>query len=70
MRVVEDGTDAAAGGDRPGRLAALLAAAPENSTVVRCCPSPLVRDTASGGRSGHLDLVFGGDFDLIFAVED
>jgi len=28
-------------------------------------PSPLVRDAVRGWRSGHLDLVLGGDFDLI-----
>ncbi len=29
-------------------------------------PAPLVRDTASGGRSGQLEPVLDGDFDLIF----
>jgi ATP-dependent Clp protease ATP-binding subunit ClpC len=29
-------------------------------------PSPLVRDSASGLRSGNMGLVLGGDFDLVF----
>jgi ATP-dependent Clp protease ATP-binding subunit ClpC len=68
---------AAAGPDEEvpaGRLHAALSArvaqAPMDSHVrrrYREAPSPLVRDTASGQRSGHLDLVLAGDFDLVFA---
>lgn len=35
----------------------------------REAPSPLVRDHVHGWRTGRLDLVLGGDFDLISAVE-
>ena len=31
-------------------------------------PAPMVRDVASGWRSGRLDAVLGGDFDLMGAV--
>jgi ATP-dependent Clp protease ATP-binding subunit ClpC len=50
-------------------LATRLAAAPAAVGVVRRYrehPSPLVRDTASGGRSGNIEAVLGGDFDLVF----
>jgi ATP-dependent Clp protease ATP-binding subunit ClpC len=50
-------------------LAARLAAAPAEVGVVRRYrerPSPLVRDTATGGRSGNIEAVLGGDFDLVF----
>jgi ATP-dependent Clp protease ATP-binding subunit ClpC len=49
----------------------LLDAAPAATTIVRryrTCPSPTVRDMADGWRSGKLDSVLGGDFDLIGAV--
>jgi ATP-dependent Clp protease ATP-binding subunit ClpC len=32
-------------------------------------PSPLVRDTKSGWRSGRLDAVLRGDFDLVAATQ-
>jgi ATP-dependent Clp protease ATP-binding subunit ClpC len=54
----------------PGRIAEALASLVEVKTVTRRYrerPSPLVRDAASGGRSGHLDQVLAGDFDLVFA---
>jgi len=50
-------------------LSARLAASPAGANVVRRYrerPSPLVRDTATKGRSGNLDAVLGGDFDLVF----
>jgi ATP-dependent Clp protease ATP-binding subunit ClpC len=31
-------------------------------------PSPMVRDAVRGWRTGRLDLVLGGDFDLIGAA--
>ena len=49
-------------------VACLAAAGAGSNAVVRRYrqqPSPLVRDTASGWRTGRLDLVLGGDFDLI-----
>ena len=49
-------------------LASLLAQAPESNTIVRRYrekPSPLVRDVKGGWRSGRLDAVLAGDFDLI-----
>jgi ATP-dependent Clp protease ATP-binding subunit ClpC len=48
--------------------AACLAAAPAETAIVRryrAQPSPLVRDAQDGWRTGRLDLVLGGDFDLI-----
>jgi ATP-dependent Clp protease ATP-binding subunit ClpC len=49
-------------------LAGLLAMAGESNTVVRRYrekPAPLVRDVKDGWRSGRLDAVLAGDFDLI-----
>ena len=51
--------------------ASLLAAAPGGSNIVRryrAGASPVVRDTASGWRTGKLDAVLGGDFDLMGAL--
>ena len=48
-----------------------LAALPGTATIVRRYrdgPSPLARDAAGGWRSGRLDTVLGGDFDLMSAV--
>lgn len=53
----------------PAVLSELLAEAKVSSTVVRRYrekPSPLVRDK-SGWRTGRLDAILGGDFDLIAA---
>jgi ATP-dependent Clp protease ATP-binding subunit ClpC len=47
---------------------AFLAGAPPITAIVRryrAQPSPLVRDALAGWRSGRLDQVLGGDFDLI-----
>jgi ATP-dependent Clp protease ATP-binding subunit ClpC len=46
--------------------AALTAAASPNVVVrrYRTGPSPLVRDSARGYRTGHLEQVLAGDFDL------
>ncbi|GGF24692.1 hypothetical protein GCM10011611_33430 [Aliidongia dinghuensis] len=52
--------------------AQLLATSPATSTIVRRYredPAPLVRDIASGWRSGRLAAVLGGDFDLIGAIK-
>jgi ATP-dependent Clp protease ATP-binding subunit ClpC len=49
----------------------LLAAAPTLPNIVRRYreePSPMVRDTASGWRTGRLDAVLRGNFDLMGAV--
>ncbi|MCB9883757.1 MAG: AAA family ATPase [Planctomycetes bacterium] len=54
--------------EEPALAAALLSALPTDTTIVRryrAEPSPLVRDSASGWRSGRLDRVLDGDFDLI-----
>jgi ATP-dependent Clp protease ATP-binding subunit ClpC len=45
-----------------------LAAMPGETAIVRryrALPSPLVRDAQDGWRTGRLDLVLGGDFDLM-----
>jgi ATP-dependent Clp protease ATP-binding subunit ClpC len=47
---------------------ACLAAVPGEVAIVRryrALPSPLVRDAQDGWRTGRLDLVLGGDFDLM-----
>jgi ATP-dependent Clp protease ATP-binding subunit ClpC len=70
VRVVAGLDEAVAEAGRRKVLAARLAAAPELKTVVRRYrerPSPLVRDTATGRRSGNLDQILAGDFDLVFA---
>jgi ATP-dependent Clp protease ATP-binding subunit ClpC len=50
-------------------IACLSAAAADTDTVIvrryRAQPSPLVRDAQDGWRTGRLDLVLGGDFDLM-----
>jgi ATP-dependent Clp protease ATP-binding subunit ClpC len=48
-----------------------LEAAPRINTVVRRYREnpPLVRDAAAGWRTGRLELVLGGDFDLIGATQ-
>ncbi len=54
-----------------GRFAAvsqLLTAVPAGTTIIRRYreePAPLVRDVSSGWRTGRLDAVLGGDFDLM-----
>jgi ATP-dependent Clp protease ATP-binding subunit ClpC len=59
----------------PGAFAAaadLLAAQPNSTTIIRRyrqAPSPMVRDIAHGWRTGRLDAVLGGDFDLLAAVK-
>jgi ATP-dependent Clp protease ATP-binding subunit ClpC len=48
-----------------------LASLPGTAAIVRRYrdgTSPLVRDVAGGWRSGRLDAVLGGDFDLMSAV--
>jgi ATP-dependent Clp protease ATP-binding subunit ClpC len=50
----------------------LLGAAPPQPTIVRRyrgTPSPLVRDSVRGWRTGRLERVFAGDFDLVPAGE-
>jgi len=45
-----------------------LGATPADNAIVRryrAQPSPLVRDAQDGWRTGRLDLVLGGDFDLM-----
>jgi ATP-dependent Clp protease ATP-binding subunit ClpC len=52
----------------PASLAELLARAPSVASVVRRYrrePSPLVRDARHGWRSGRIDAILGGDFDLL-----
>ena len=49
----------------------LLAAMPATTNIVRRYregPSAMVRDMANGWRSGRLDAVLGGDFDLMGAI--
>jgi ATP-dependent Clp protease ATP-binding subunit ClpC len=49
----------------------LLDIAAPTSAIVRRYregPAPIVRDVAAGWRSGRLDAVLGGDFDLLSAV--
>jgi ATP-dependent Clp protease ATP-binding subunit ClpC len=70
VRVIDGLEEAVAQAGRRKALAARLAAAAEPNNVVRRYrerPAPLVRDTATGRRSGNLDQVLGGDFDLVFA---
>jgi hypothetical protein len=45
-----------------------IKAAPSSSVVVRryrTGPSPVIRDVRGGWRTGRVEMVFGGDFDLI-----
>jgi ATP-dependent Clp protease ATP-binding subunit ClpC len=56
----------------PSALAKAFGAAPPSSVVVRRYrgePSPLVRNGDGSWRSGRLDAVLGGDFDLLGADE-
>jgi ATP-dependent Clp protease ATP-binding subunit ClpC len=51
-------------------MEAALATAERSATVVRRYrggPSPLVRDLVTGWRSGRLDTILAGNFDLIDA---
>jgi len=71
VRVAEepDGDGPPQGAHR--RLAAALDAVPASRAVIRNYrdgPGPLVRDRITGKRSGQLDVVLGGDFDLVFAT--
>jgi len=53
---------------REQKLAALVAGAPSSISVVRRYRdggAPLVRDARAGWRTGRLDLVLTGDFDLL-----
>ena len=70
VRVIEAPLDEMSGPGLYGRIMRDMVAAPDLKTVVRRYrerPSPLVRDSATGVRSGHPDIVLGGDFDLVFA---
>jgi hypothetical protein len=52
---------------------ALAGAPPPAPTIVRRyrgTPSPLVRDAVRGWRTGRLERVFAGDFDLVPAGEN
>jgi ATP-dependent Clp protease ATP-binding subunit ClpC len=53
------------------RIGQALDQAPRPNTVVRRYREqpPLVRDAAGGWRTGRLDVVLGGDFDLLQARE-
>jgi ATP-dependent Clp protease ATP-binding subunit ClpC len=52
-------------------IRAALETAPKTNTIVRRYREnpPLVRDAAAGWRTGRLELVLGGDFDLIGATQ-
>lgn len=55
-----------------GVITRRLAALPVSTTIIRRYrerPAPIVRDIAGGWRSGRLDAVLGGDFDLLGAVK-
>ncbi len=68
VRVAADPSESQAAASY-AELVKALGAAPAGRSIVRRyrqTPAPLVRDSASGGRSGQLDLVLGGDFDLVF----
>jgi len=70
VQVIEAPLDETSGPGLYGRIMRDMVAAPDLKTVVRRYrerPSPLVRDSATGARSGHPDIVLGGDFDLVFA---
>ena len=60
---------AASPGSDPAELARLaLASLPPSNTVVRryrIAPSPLVRDTVRDWRTGRLDRVLAGEFDVM-----
>ncbi len=66
--VVAAGPDAVEGRDAYTAAERELASAPASSTIVRryrTGASPIVRDAVRGWRSGRLEAVLGGDFDLI-----
>jgi len=63
-RDMPEGGEYAAAGQRLAGSAAMAAIVRR----YRDGPSPLVRDVAGGWRSGRLDAVLGGDFDLMGAV--
>ena len=74
VRVAEEPSEAIQGDGQAAnahrRLAGALDAAPASRAVIRNYrhgPGPLVRDRITGKRSGQLDTVLAGDFDLIFA---
>ena len=59
---------AAPGSDATARARAALRALPPSTTVVRryrTGPSPLVRDTVRDWRTGRLDRVLAGEFDVM-----
>ncbi len=59
--------------DPPGRARPMLQDADEEPRVCRryrAAPSPLVRDTVRGWRSGRLDRVLAGEFDVMRAESD
>jgi ATP-dependent Clp protease ATP-binding subunit ClpC len=60
------------GAEEPAALGQQLAKLPLSTTIVRRYrerPAQIVRDIAGGWRSGRLDAVLAGDFDLIGAVK-
>ena len=68
VQVAVEPLESADDGEQPAtRAAARLAEAPAADNVVRryrAEPAPLVRDSARGYRTGRLDRVLAGDFDL------
>lgn len=71
VRVIAGPSESADPAKAKAGLMARFAAAGEDRAVVRRyreAPAPLVRDSASGQRTGNLDQVLGGDFDLVFAA--
>jgi ATP-dependent Clp protease ATP-binding subunit ClpC len=67
VRIAEEPADEAQ--PSHAKLLQALKATPASRTVIRRYrdgEAPLVRDTASGRRSGQLDQVLGGAFDLVF----
>ena len=59
-------------GDAYAASSRLLASVPTSTSIIRRYrerPSPIVRDIASGWRSGRLAAVLAGDFDLIGAIK-
>ena len=71
MRTVVPAPDGTSARDRSGEdlvkraFARDLDPAPAIVRHYRDRPSPLVRDRVRGWRTGHMDRVLGGDFDLI-----
>jgi ATP-dependent Clp protease ATP-binding subunit ClpC len=73
VRVVGGPDEALEGPVLVNELTRLVGQAEKKRNVVRRYreqPSPLVRDSASGLRSGNLDQVLGGDFDLVFPAPE